>query len=538
MSCSAEMVHDQGKQIQDAALQSFDNYVKNIEESIQRLQETAVDVRNKFEPIERGLDEINHGFQVAGEVLSNAADACTTTMDVAYRDCKVVLNRIYENCILKLSKTKIPVELCKPLDIDPLCEIISFGNSICQAPEFGRAIVDDVGDAIQHISNKINDVFQTDIHFEAHWDTKRNASKSAAGIARAVRQELEETFNIFDTAVLFADRLLALSVVYVLYRAYLYHKLYLTKDRFDNFYITKEFRDLDVKRTESGKESILPLKKLERGKLIDLKTLALSKVERGTFLLGFITIFMYVLIAGIIIIVDYGMFYLLDIISRHGQIEYELTGGGKANMDIAGTGVVSEFARALLGDGFDTNNEHNASTTINECLPHPQRPDKQTNIIIGALYGVAILMVLFQSYALRLRRWIASFYYPAREAARINYLYSQTLKKRKTIRDMLQQLIKENDREQKALEKVSFLSWMSANNTCCRRILCRNTRVCIACASDENGDKFYKCETMDCKGAYCVECIKEVGELCTLCEEPLNYNVGDTGSVQWNPYVE
>ncbi|XP_033118910.1 DC-STAMP domain-containing protein 2-like [Anneissia japonica] len=532
MSCSAELLHEQGQQIQDAATQSFDNYVRNIQDSIKRLEETAANVRKSLEPIEYGLERINHGFETASAVLSDAADACTSIMEVAYNDCKVVLNRIYENCLKKLSKTKIPGDLCKPLDIDPLCEIITFGNKVCRAPEFGRAVIDEVGQATEHIAEKIEEMFYTDIDFDVYWDSRRNSSRSAAGIASAIQSELEETFNLFDTAVLFTDRLLALSVVYLLYRAYQYHKLYLTKDRFDNFYITKQFRKLDKKRTDSGKESILPLKKIERGKLIDLKTLALSKVERGTFALGLVTILMYVLIAGLIILVDYGLFWLLDIISRHGQVEYELTGEGTTEMDIGGTGMFSNFARALLGDGFQNNNEHNSTSATNKCLPVPKRPDERNNIIIGALYGVAILMVLFQAYALRLRRCIASFYYPERERERINYLYSQTLKKRKTIRDMLQQLIKENDREQRAMEHISFSSWLTANNACCRRIMCRKDRVCIGCASEESEDKFHQCETIDCKGMYCVECIKEVGELCTLCEEPLNYNLREIDAVQ------
>ena len=48
----------------------------------------------------------------------------------------------------------------------------------------------------------------------------------------------------------------------------LYRHKYVTSDRFDNFYITYDLRDIDERRKELGRESILPLTFKETGKYV------------------------------------------------------------------------------------------------------------------------------------------------------------------------------------------------------------------------------------------------------------------------------
>lgn len=48
----------------------------------------------------------------------------------------------------------------------------------------------------------------------------------------------------------------------------LYRYKFLTKDRFDNKYITKNFRYIDLRRAKLGKETVLPLNHRERAQYI------------------------------------------------------------------------------------------------------------------------------------------------------------------------------------------------------------------------------------------------------------------------------
>lgn len=44
----------------------------------------------------------------------------------------------------------------------------------------------------------------------------------------------------------------------------------MTSDRFDNVYINKRFHAIDLKRLEIGKETVLPLKRKETRKYIEV----------------------------------------------------------------------------------------------------------------------------------------------------------------------------------------------------------------------------------------------------------------------------
>lgn len=50
--------------------------------------------------------------------------------------------------------------------------------------------------------------------------------------------------------------------------------MYATRSRFDNRYITKEFRELDLKRLREGRETVLPLSRRERAKYVTVNYLS------------------------------------------------------------------------------------------------------------------------------------------------------------------------------------------------------------------------------------------------------------------------
>ena len=50
----------------------------------------------------------------------------------------------------------------------------------------------------------------------------------------------------------------------------LYRHRYLTKDKFDNFYVTSQVEALDARREEAGREAILPLKGKESRRYVNL----------------------------------------------------------------------------------------------------------------------------------------------------------------------------------------------------------------------------------------------------------------------------
>jgi hypothetical protein len=63
-------------------------------------------------------------------------------------------------------------------------------------------------------------------------------------------------------------RLVLILTHIFLFRVIHYHMKFLTSDRFDNRFITKDFREIDFRRTKHNKETVLPLTRLERNKYV------------------------------------------------------------------------------------------------------------------------------------------------------------------------------------------------------------------------------------------------------------------------------
>ncbi|XP_033121606.1 DC-STAMP domain-containing protein 2-like [Anneissia japonica] len=487
MTCNAEVLSKHSEQIQTAALTSFEDYD-------------------------------------TGKFLKNSADTCNTVMREAYTDCTVKLEKVYTDC---QNAIKVVDTLCEPLKLVGLCEVIRVGGEICLLPELGDNIVEAAVVDVSEIVDDIVDKFNVDIDFVPNWhETKVNLTGDPKAIAKQISDKLEETFGTFDIITLILDRLVAFSVVYLLYQSYRYHASYVTKDRFDNFYITKEFRKLDKFRIKNRHEPLLPLKKYEKKKLIDVTSFALSNTEKGKFKIGLAPALLKVLMTGIIVLVDYGFYWLLFVMQQlYSEIDYNASGGGDLSYNIEGTGLMADFARNLYGEGTQNANTFQISSDAEKCIPQPTKPDDRIVIIIGVLHAFIILTILFQAYALRLRRWIAAYYYPDREHARTIYLYNKTLRKRRTLWSILEQTIKDNHREQREVERISFRAWLAAQNNFCRIILRNKSRACLGCASEEN-DSFYICDNSRCSGAYCAECLQQIGNKCTLCEDPIDVETG------------
>lgn len=47
--------------------------------------------------------------------------------------------------------------------------------------------------------------------------------------------------------------------------------MYETRSRFDNRYVTKDLRDLDLKRVREDRDTVLPLNRRERGKYVTVR---------------------------------------------------------------------------------------------------------------------------------------------------------------------------------------------------------------------------------------------------------------------------
>ena len=78
-----------------------------------------------------------------------------------------------------------------------------------------------------------------------------------------VNEEFAERTIYFHTVIGILKKIVPIAVLLLVYVAYVHVKNYVSKDTYDNVYITNQFKTLDQKRCEVAGESLLPLKKYE-----------------------------------------------------------------------------------------------------------------------------------------------------------------------------------------------------------------------------------------------------------------------------------
>ena len=404
--------------------------------------------------------------------------------------------------------------------IKPICTVYGDATgTYCDSSQTVLGALDNAQDELRQISEQLT----IRIDFSEYFEYRNNQSQNFTEIQQAVADEINSVLLVINYVFSVLDKvLLAFSMSYLLFRSYQYHTNYRTKDKFDNGYITQQFKDLDALRKKQGKSSLLPLRKSERSRLIDVTSLRLSKQEKGLFKLGFTTLGVHVLIAALIILVDNCFYWLLEVIRTHGAVTVESSGEVGAELRVEGDNFLVDFVQGLFGSGLDLMQDGSFDTT--QCLPNGSPPNNHTSIAIASCYLFVLMTVLTQAYALRLRRRIAEYFYPEREGERVHYIYNRTLKKRKTLFQFLKGVINQKQKELEAKQKVSLRVYLGERYPCVKKLfgfLKINIEIkhnaCFGCGSEDDGT-FQRCKGEKCPGVYCDECLKDTDNNCALCD--------------------
>ena len=148
----------------------------------------------------------------------------------------------------------------------------------------------------------------------------------------------------------------------------------MTQDRYQNYYITRKFHEIDDRRKEMQKDCVLPLTNKERGKYIEITSLQMVKSERFQILKsGVFLLISCVQIIGILI-TDFSLFWLLSIMQYHGSQEEGLESDTKIlKVNVTGGGVISNLCKDLVDIFEPMVKVYNIDPS--PCLPQPHEPN-------------------------------------------------------------------------------------------------------------------------------------------------------------------
>lgn len=134
----------------------------------------------------------------------------------------------------------------------------------------------------------------------------------------------------FDIVISVLVKLTPVSILLLLHAAYIYIRRFMSRDAYDNVYVSKALKDLDLKRSEAavtaGHHALMPLRKYERTHLIDLTLTDLSPSEDGLYRAGMCVIVLHIALAAACYVFDYVLFWIMALIEYHAKPSFDVTG--------------------------------------------------------------------------------------------------------------------------------------------------------------------------------------------------------------------
>ncbi|NXF40439.1 DCST2 protein, partial [Nyctibius bracteatus] len=416
LSCGAELALNQTAERMHRAEEPLLKMLSKIKDISQKAKTVGDQVRKFFRSIMDSVSYVARALRHVWQWLANIGHVCNKELGTPYRRCIRLFDEAKDNC-----ERTIPFLyfLCYIIvAFKPLCGLANVGLLFCIIPHYIQSFLSrKVADPLEKALDRVRREFEFNITAIHRFDISLNASKSlgevALDIMKGVRLHLEPTrrfLGLFTHISLFA-------IVFIYIQALRYRRRYLKDDTFDNVYITQRFVELDLLRAEMDRPTVLPLTAWESRRYIPPGALWLSRKERRNYGLQLVGVLRHVLLGISIVLADYSLFWLLDLI-RH-QLRGEIVARAPAVMGIrvSGTGYGSEVYRDLVS-AFDVLQQGNVSVLSQRCLLQPVEPDYNTYLTMGILYGTCLFIAIFGSYVARLRRLVCAAYYPNREQVR------------------------------------------------------------------------------------------------------------------------
>ncbi|XP_077327691.1 E3 ubiquitin-protein ligase DCST1-like [Lithobates pipiens] len=413
IGCTAELQINNTKLLWKMMSTPVKSILKNIVKETRKFNNIGTEVKSSFADTKEEV-EGKKGYDIKKEEQLLNTKRTTTTQKKF--DIKTMLRCEY---IISLGVSKC----------EEWFEIKHVGESWCKKripieDHFGE-VYDQANSAVTNVGSGISSKLIT----EKEDDVGAGENLGKISMKDKILAAVERRGAILQEFTAFLKGILVLTFIFIFYTAFNYIKLYNTDIRHDNLYLTTHFRQIDTRRRKQKKRYLLPMRKEEISKLIVPFNL---KIQASEMALIRSDICICVILVGVLILLlmfDGILFHILDIIRKHSYISYVFASNHKLEVEVGGDTLMANLLRRTVGILNSTSNTF--ETSSNEmCL---LRPTKLTfwDYAITCLPIVGrILFAFLQVYLNRLRRVIASYYYPEREKERIVCLYNEQLLKR------------------------------------------------------------------------------------------------------------
>ncbi|XP_046493019.1 protein sneaky [Neodiprion pinetum] len=453
------------------------------------------------------------------------AQRCEEQFTRGSERCRNMFSGVYDKCYEKVTWLAAWL-LCWPMKLTFVCNLAeAMGGSATCNPD-GNVDVG-IGEgyvALKGTREKLSSSFKdAKLQYKVRKSRPFLDVRGAGDTAKAVMHDFDAKRRAFEMVMTIIRRCLAFVFIKIILSALSYHEKYLDDIEYDNIYVTAYFRRIDARRKIRDCPTLLPLRKIERTKLIDPYRSRPSRIERKNLFVQTVKLILEMVTATTFVLLDRLFYETLDVVRRHALIEYTQSGRHDMSLEVRGTGIIATLVRNVIG-GFNGKRRIKTVTSNEACLPNPRElPGYVLAKIYGTYFGIW-LMLFLAGYTQRTRHAICAFFYRTREKRRVLYLYNETLRRRLGffrfmrghVRSLVRSRLLERDLDPWValrLRSPRFCGWLGY-------FACARPK-CLICGEAEprKGPAFRRCTTPGCPFLHCAECWRDVGKICYACAD-------------------
>ncbi|KAM9852019.1 E3 ubiquitin-protein ligase DCST1 [Aulostomus maculatus] len=439
LSCNLDLQVHNSKLLWREAMKPFALIMQELKDSKGGFQSEARSLSSRFQSIR---DEVVHQYGYDGfkpnqstantqkQFSSSTMMQCDSVVQQGIQHCADWFRLRWAACMEVISVPIINHILCVPMKFNFLCDVMKVMTAWCREHvplegNFGQ-LFDQVNLSVGQLSRE----FRADLIVQ---EQKRQLVLDGALLDDEFYQVVRESYQMLAATmqqlldVLYLLRSFGFIAIFIQASGYL--RGFSTDIRFDNVYITTYFRQIDARRKKVGKRCLLPLRVSEKLKFIDPSSPRVHPEELKQVVAGVVQVLSLLPLSVVLLAVDFSVFHVLDIISSQSLTQFNVTSGHQMDIQVGGDTMLARLLKKSVVVFNSSSSVHIVTDNQSCVLPPSPLP---AGVYISCLWCI-LLVVLFsflQVYTNRLRRVIASFYWPKREKKRILFLYNLQIQRR------------------------------------------------------------------------------------------------------------
>ncbi|CAH1169930.1 unnamed protein product, partial [Phaedon cochleariae] len=524
LACGQEQLKNAVKQIIDVIKKPFyalKDAIKKVVETVKKIVKKIKEILLKIKRIIMGIIKI---IKAAFEFLAKIISICNKELGTPFERCSRVFENAIADCNAKLGS--MFSWLCSlAYIVQSVCYLVKIFDLVCMVVDFiSDSIIGVVIRKVKGFVRHIRTMFYVRIKFSHSFHFETNSSKSIAEISKGIVHEIKDRTRTITAIFQFLTSGAVLFFVFMVVRVTMYRHKFLTKNSFDNKFLSKDFHDIDMRRVKIDKETVLPLNDREAKVYVKITSSKLAQQEKKALSKAVMKLATINLKALLYMGIDYALYWILNLINYYGRFQSKVQAPNIPTAHISGNGILADLLKSIV-KAFQPMGLQLEIDTV-PCLPTPIPPDYDRYLQIGTLLILCWVLTLLEPYGLRMRNVIMSYYHPTRAKQRSIWLYNHILRSRSSFLKFARRQLRRKTFGSKDIEKVTCKEFLSAHFRIFAVCFDKPQIACLLCGTvfrENDRQKPIRCHTPGCAGIYCEQCFADLRNLCTVCLSPIEY---------------